>query len=104
MDARLAALPVVVARLAAPATVSAQAAPFTCTVTLAATVDDGRFVTDAGEVLRGYIACRGGPRDGSKVAVLADEPALQSISSLSLSVPTAQSCRPHPPTPFAFPS
>jgi hypothetical protein len=32
-------------------------------------LEDGRFVVDAGEVLRGSIVCRGGPRDGSKVVV-----------------------------------
>jgi len=69
MHTRLAAFVVVVAGLVAPTTVSAQADPLTCTVTLAAQLEDGRFVVEAGEVLRGFIVCRGGPRDGSSVVI-----------------------------------
>jgi hypothetical protein len=69
MYARLAAFIFLVAGLVNPATVSAQADPFTCTATLAGEVEDGRFVVGQDEVLRGFIVCRGGPRDGSTVVV-----------------------------------
>ncbi|HEX7189760.1 MAG TPA: thrombospondin type 3 repeat-containing protein, partial [Actinomycetes bacterium] len=68
--ARLAVFVIVAAVLVAPATVSAQTAPpFTCTADLGGDVESGRFVVDAGEVLRGHMICRGGPRDGFKVGV-----------------------------------